>query len=176
MSAENQLRDTALLKNSNPLQTLGGYLGVARTGADQLKRNPADKPTRDLYNFAVARSVEVIEAGQLNPWDGALKVPSPAGEYTLTNVRHGGPEYNPANYEIIPGEHHHLGGTYLDRRVTVDGIGATAVAVSRQERKDFRKTFATASSLRRCHGADSFQRSSRRDRIFPAAANWNMFL
>jgi len=141
--AENQLRDAALLKNSNPMQALGRYLDVARTAADQLKRNPADKSARDLYNFAVARSVEVIEAGQLNPWDNALKVPSPGGEYTLTNVRYGGPEYNPANYEIIPGDTIVLGGTYLDRRVTVDGIGATAVAVSRQERKDFRKTFAT---------------------------------
>jgi pimeloyl-ACP methyl ester carboxylesterase len=36
-----------------------------------------------------------------------------------------------------------LGGTFLDRRVTIDGIGAPAVAVGREERKDFEKTFAT---------------------------------
>jgi pimeloyl-ACP methyl ester carboxylesterase len=142
-SAENQLLDAARLKSSNPLQALGSYLGSAESAVDQLKRNPSDKQARNLYNFSVARSIEVIETGRLNPWDGALKVPSPAGEYTLTNVRHGGPEYNPGNYELIPDDTIVLGGTYLDRRVTVDGIGAPAVAVSRQERKDFRKTFST---------------------------------
>lgn len=142
-SAENQLRDAARLKSANPLQALGIYLNAAQAAADQLKRNPADKQARDFYNFAVARSIGVIEAGRLNPWEGALKVPSSTGEYTLTNVRPPGPEYNPGNYELIPDDTIILGGTYLDRRVTVDGIGAPTVAVSLQERKDFRKTFAT---------------------------------
>jgi pimeloyl-ACP methyl ester carboxylesterase len=142
-SAANQLRDAERSKSSNPLQALGNYLEVAHTAADQLKRNPANKPVRDLYNFAVARAIEVIEAGRLNPWDGALKVPSPTGEYSLTNVRPAGPEYNPGNYELIPCDTIIIGGTYLDRRVTVDGLGAPVVAVSRQERKEFRKTFAT---------------------------------
>ena len=143
LSAENQLRDAAKVKESNPLQALGHYLASAQTAFDRLKRDPDDKHARDLYNFAVARSIEVIEKGRLNPWDAALKVPAPGGEYSLTNVRHGGPEYNPANYELIAGDTIVLGGTYLDQRVMVDGIGATAVAVSRQARKDFRKIYAT---------------------------------
>jgi pimeloyl-ACP methyl ester carboxylesterase len=141
-AAENRLQDAANLKGSNPLQGLGNYLASAHAASDRLRQHPDDRQARDLYNFAVARSIEVIETGQLNPWDGAVKVPSPAGEYTLTNVRHGGPEYNPANYELIPDDTIVLGGTYLDRRVTIDGIGAPAVAVGREERTDFRKTFA----------------------------------
>ena len=142
-AAENRLQDAANLKGNNPLHGLGNYLASAHAAADRLRQHSDDRQARDLYNFAVARSIEVIETGRLNPWDDALKVQSPTGEYILTNVRHGGPEYNPGNYELIPGDAIVLGGTYLDRRVTVDGIGATAVAVSRQERKDFRKTFAT---------------------------------
>ena len=142
-AAENRLQDAANLKTSNPLQALGDYLASAQAAFDRLKQHPDDQQARNLYNFAVARSVEVIEAGRLNPWDGALKVPSPEGEYTVTNVRPSGPEYNPGNYELIPGDTIVLGGTYLDRRVTVDGIGATTVVVSRQEQKGFRKTFGT---------------------------------
>jgi pimeloyl-ACP methyl ester carboxylesterase len=142
-TSEKQLQEAARLQSSHPLPAVGAYLGVAQAAADQLKRNPSDKQARDLYNFAVARTVEVIEAGRLDPWDGPLKVPSPTGEYTLTNVRPSAPEYNPKNYELIPGDTITLGGTYLDRRVTVDGIGAPVVVVSREERKDFRKTFAT---------------------------------
>src|SRR4051812_32673062 len=138
-----ELQKAARLEKGDPLHALGSYLESADVAFDRLKGNPDDKQARSLYNFAVARSIEVIEEGRLNPWDGALKVPSAAGEYTLTNVRHGGPEYAPGNYELIPGDTITLGGTYLDRRVTVDGIGATAVAVSREERQDFAKTFAT---------------------------------
>ncbi len=143
VSTTNQLRDAEQLKSSNPLQALGNCLSAAHAAADQLRKNPADKQARDLYNFAVARSIEAIGAGRLNPWDSALKVPSPTGEYILTNVRPAGPEYNPGNYELIPCDTIIIGGTYLDKRVTVDGLGAPTVAVSRQEQKDFRKTFAT---------------------------------
>src|SRR5205809_2965084 len=131
--AENRLQDAANLKASNPLHAVGDYLASAQAAADRLRQHPDDKQARALYTFAVARSIEVIEVGRLNPWDRALKVPSPAGEYTLTNVRHGGPEYNPGNYELIPNDTIVLGGTYLDRHVTVDGIGAPTVAVGNEE-------------------------------------------
>ncbi|HEY4281998.1 MAG TPA: alpha/beta fold hydrolase [Chthoniobacterales bacterium] len=140
---EQQLQNAARLQQSDPLHALGGYLDSAHSAFDQLRRNPNDKQARDLYNFSVARAIGVIEEANLNPWDRAIKVPAPEGEYSLTSVRPAEPERNPAAYEIIPADSIVIGGTYLDRRVTVPGIGAPVVAVGREENKDFRKTFAT---------------------------------
>ena len=141
--AENQLRNAARLKQSNPLQALGHYLESAHAASDRLKQQPGDKQARDLYNFSVARSIELIEEAQVNPWDRALKVPAPGGEYVLTSVQHPQPDRNPAAYELIPDDTITVGGTYFDRRVTVDGIGAPVIAVGRDERKDFRKDFTS---------------------------------
>src|ERR1700754_1540499 len=85
-AAENHLRDAAKLKSTNPLQALGNYLASAHAASNRLRQHPDDRPARDLYNFAVARSIAVIEEAQLNPWDRALSVPSPEGEYSLTSV------------------------------------------------------------------------------------------
>jgi pimeloyl-ACP methyl ester carboxylesterase len=142
-AAENHLRDAASLKESNALQALGNYLVSAHAASDRLKQRPDDKQARDLYNFAVARSIAVIEEAHLNPWDRPLSVPSPAGEYSLTSVRHPGTDRDPAGYEIIPADSLVIGGTYLDRRVRIGGIGAPVVAVGREEKKDFRKTFTS---------------------------------
>src|SRR5215203_6325704 len=134
-AAGNKVRDAEDLKDSNPLQALGSYLASARAAFDRLKQHPDEKRTRDLYNFSVARSVAVIEDAQLNPWDRALRVPSPEGEYSLTNVRHPGADRDPAAYDIIPTDSLAIGGKYLDRRVRVEGIGAPVVAVGREEKK-----------------------------------------
>jgi pimeloyl-ACP methyl ester carboxylesterase len=142
-AAENQLRDAANLKSSNSLQALGNYLASAQAATNRLRQHPDDKQTRDLYNFAVARSIAVIEEAHLNPWDRALSVPSPEGEYSLTSVRHSETDRNPATYDITPSDSLVIGGTYLNRRVRVEGLGAPVVAVGREENKDFRKTFGS---------------------------------
>jgi pimeloyl-ACP methyl ester carboxylesterase len=142
-AAESRLRDAARLQQSNSLQALGNYLSCAHAAYDRLKNQPGDKQARDLYNFSVARAIEVIEEAQLNPWDRALKVPAPGGEYILTSVRHSQPDRNPAAYELIPDDTIILGGTFIRRRVTVEGIGAPVVAVGREEKKDFRKEFTS---------------------------------
>jgi pimeloyl-ACP methyl ester carboxylesterase len=140
-TAENRLRDAANLKGSNPLQALGNYLVSAHTASNRLRQNPDDTQARDLYNFAVARSIGVIQEAHLNPWDQALSVPTPEGVYSLTSVRHPKTDRDPAEYEIIPSDSLVIGGTYLERRVRIEGIGAPVVAIGREENKDFRKTF-----------------------------------
>ena len=141
--AQRQLGDARKLEQADPPRALGNYLASAHAASDRLKQHPDDKQARDLYNFSVARSIEVIEKARLNPWDRALRVPTPDGEYTLTSVQHPQPDRNPAAYELIPDDTMILGGTYISRRVTVEGIGAPVVAVGREERKDFRKDFTS---------------------------------
>ncbi len=140
---EQQLGKAARLKASEPLPALGDYLDSARWAFDQLRHKPDDKQARDLYNFSVARAVEVIESAQLNPWDRALDVPAPSGTYSLTSLKNSNPDRNPAKYELIPTDTITIGGAFLDRRVTLEGIGAPVVAVGREEKKDFRKTFTS---------------------------------
>jgi pimeloyl-ACP methyl ester carboxylesterase len=152
-TAENQLRDAARLKSSNPLQAIGSYLDSAHVAADHLKKNPTDKQARDLYNFSVARSIDVIRTAQLNPWARALDIPAPNGNYSLTAAKNSNPDRNPANYELTPADSIVVGGTYFERRVTLEGIGAPVVAVGREEKKDFRESltsrrlYATATGI-----------------------------
>jgi len=143
VDAERRLQNGAQLTRTDPLRALGYYLDSAQTALAQLRRHPGDKQARDLYDFAVARSIEVIEAANLDPWDRVLKVPAPSGEYSLTSVRHPEPDRNPSGYEIIPSDSITIGGTFLSRRVTVAGVGAPVVAVGQKEKEDFRTAFTT---------------------------------
>jgi pimeloyl-ACP methyl ester carboxylesterase len=142
-AADRQLEDAEKLERSDPLRALGGYLASAHSAYDELDRRPANSAARDLYNFAVARSIEVIERTPLDPWRKTLPVPSPDGEYLLTTARHGGADRNPADYTIIPADSIVIGGTYFEKRVTVPGFGAPVVAIGREERTDYRKSYTS---------------------------------
>jgi pimeloyl-ACP methyl ester carboxylesterase len=142
-AADRQLQGAEKLVRSDPLRALGGYLASAHSAYDQLDRHPSDKAARDLYNFAVARCLEVIERTPLNPWNKPLTVPSPDGAYLLTSARHRGADRDPANYNIIPADSIVIGGTYFEERVAVPGVGAPVVAVGREERMDSRKSFTS---------------------------------
>jgi hypothetical protein len=68
-AANRQLEDAEKLERSDPLRALGGYLASAHSAYDELIRHPTDRAARDLYNFAVARCIEVIERTPLDPWN-----------------------------------------------------------------------------------------------------------
>jgi pimeloyl-ACP methyl ester carboxylesterase len=142
-AADRQLEEAGKLEHSDPLRALGGYLASAHSAYDELDRHPTDTAARDLYNFAVARCIEVIESAPLDPWNKSLPVPSPDGEYLLTAIRHRGADRNPADYTIIPADSIVVGGTYFEKRITVQGIGAPVVAIGREEKMDFRKSYAS---------------------------------
>ena len=142
-AADRQLEDAAKLERSDPLRALGSYLASAHSAYDELNRHPTDRAARDLYNFAVARCIEVIERTSLDPWKKPLRVPSPDGEYLLTTAQHRGADRNPANYKIIPADSIVIGGTYFEKRITVQGVGAPVVAVGREEGADFRKSYTS---------------------------------
>lgn len=140
-STEHRLRNAGKLPDA--LQALGEYLTLAQGAINELRSDPDNRKTRDLYNFAVARAVETIEDAELNPWAHPLEVPSSQGVYRLTGKVHPGPDRNPAAYEIIPTDRLIIGGTFLTRRVRLEGIGAPVVAIGREEKKDFRNTFTS---------------------------------
>ncbi len=141
-AADRQLQDAEKLERSDPLRALGSYLASAHSAYDELDRHPTDREARDLYNFAVARCVEIIEHTPLDPWNKPLPVPSPDGEYLVTSVRHRGADRDPANYTIVPADSIVIGGTYFEERITVPGVGAPVVAIGREEKVDFRKSYA----------------------------------
>ena len=151
------LEGAARLEKKEPLQALGEYLDSAQIAFEQLRPNPSDKQARDLYNFSVARSIEVIETARLNPWDRALAVPGARGNYSLTSVKPANPSRNPATYQLIPADAIVVGGTYFEERVTRAGIGAPLIAVGREQKKDFRQAFlsqrvyASATAIIRFH-------------------------
>jgi pimeloyl-ACP methyl ester carboxylesterase len=143
VSTAQQLREAQEKAPRDPLGALGEYLAAAQTASSRLTRYPDDRAARDLYNFSVARAIGVIEDARLNPWDHALTVPGPTGDYILTTKRQVGTDRDPAAYEIIPSDSLTIGGAYLRERVTISGVGAPVVAVGREEKKDFREKFAS---------------------------------
>ena len=142
----------------DPTAALGKYLVAAQLAAERLRAHPSDKQARDLYDFAVGRSIQVIEDARLAPWHRAITVSSPNGPYTLSTILHPGPDREPADYEIIPADSVIVGGTYFTRRITVAGLGAPLVVMRREPVAAFRKTFASrrmyaaATALIRFHG------------------------
>ena len=133
----------AQLAHSDPLRALGGYLASAHSAYEALLRHPTNEAARDLYNFALARGIEVIERTPLDPWSKPLRVPSPDGEYLVTTIRRGGADRDPADYTIIPADSIVIGGTYFETRTTVAGFGAPVVAIGREEKMDFRQSYAS---------------------------------
>jgi len=138
-AAEQELQKAQKIQKSEPTRALGGYLAVAQTASRQLERNPENIRARSLYNFAVARCLEVIDTAPLDPWNRSLTVPGPDGEYVVTAVRRPGSDRNPADYNLLPADTLVVGGAYFEKRVTLEGIGAPLVAVGREKNVDYRK-------------------------------------
>ncbi len=142
-TADRQLESAEKLERTDPLRALGGYLASAHSAYDELARHPTDKGARDLYNFAVARCIGVIERTPLDPWNKPLRVPSPNGTYLLTSARGRSADRDPATYSIVPADSIVIGGAYFEKRSTVQGLGAPVVAIGREEKSDFRKSYTS---------------------------------
>ena len=77
LAAEQELRKAQKFQKSEPTRALGGYLAAAQAASRQLERDPENIRARSLYNFVVARCLDVIEAAPLDPWNRSLTVPGP---------------------------------------------------------------------------------------------------
>ena len=58
----------AAAEHEQPLPALGHDLLAAKISYGVLERRPRDESARDIYNFAVARTVQDIERANLQPW------------------------------------------------------------------------------------------------------------
>jgi hypothetical protein len=111
-------------ENKEPIAALGEYVAAVRQSLGELKRNPRNAEAMRSYNFAIARIFGVIRDAKLDPWTHPLQVGA-KGEFTLTWKGDPRPEWNLALYELIPADELTIKGTYVEKRVTKDGIGAT---------------------------------------------------
>lgn len=134
VQAEKDILSARKSGRRNPQTALGWYLAAAESSAQHLISSPGDKQARDAYNFAVGRAIETIERGKLDPWTQPLRIPKAGGgEYLVTHR----PDplkrkaWNPALYEFTPADQFDVGGTYVSKRQTKDGVGAPVVAVGK---------------------------------------------
>lgn len=124
-----------------PLEALGEYLSAAESAAERLRQNPRDKAALEVYNYAIARSFNVIEKGKLDPWTKPLHVPSRSGEYVLRNKPDRRRAWGPQYYNFTPADQFDLSGSYVTERTTKTGLGAPLVAVGKEIRRDARENF-----------------------------------
>jgi pimeloyl-ACP methyl ester carboxylesterase len=127
---------------SKPKEALGDLLVAADSAARELERNPKNTVARDDYNFAVARVFTVIKSAKLDPWTQPLQVPAAGGSFTLTRKPDPRPQWNPALYSFTPADQFDVGGTYVDRRVRKEGLGAPLVAVGQGKNDNAKKDFS----------------------------------
>jgi len=81
-----------------------------------------------LYNYSVARLVEETIASGEKPWEKEIQLDGPNGplELSLTSETKGA--YVPGEDRLLATDRMDIGGTYLTKRVVVDGIGAPFVS------------------------------------------------
>lgn len=127
-------------KGNQPMVSLGIFIAAARESLRQLDRNPANAEALRNYNFAVARIFSVVHEAKLNPWTKPMRVGA-NGEFTLTWKGNPNPEGNIALYDLIPADQLNIQGTYVNNRVTKEGIGAPLVAERVLTREDAKRLF-----------------------------------
>lgn len=115
----------------NAQARLGRYLQAASLAAEDLRARPADPEARMAYNFAVARAIEAIGKGNLDPWTKPLVLPEDAGGFTVTHRRDARKTWHPSFYNFTPADQFDVKGKYVKERATREGIGAPLVAVSK---------------------------------------------
>jgi pimeloyl-ACP methyl ester carboxylesterase len=126
IAAQSIERGLAEEKNQ-PIAALGEYVTAVRQSLTELNQNQKNVEAMRTYNFAIARIFGVIRDAKLDPWTHPLEVGA-KGEFTLTWKRDPRPEWNLALYQLIPTDELTIKGTYVEKRVTKDGIGAPLVA------------------------------------------------
>jgi pimeloyl-ACP methyl ester carboxylesterase len=140
-SAEKELADASRIENRQPLLALADDLTAAKIAADLLDHERDNTNARNLYNFAVARSIENLQRAQLAPWRAPVTVSDQGAQYVLTTPRPIDAQHDPSKYDLFPTDALRLGGKYFKTRSPLEGIGAPLVAVERGENIQFRQRY-----------------------------------
>ena len=131
--AEKDLAEASKIDKQQPLLALANDLSAARIAADVLDRERDNTKAQNLYNFAVARSVENVQRAQLEPWRHPINVSGQGEQYVLTTPRPIDAQHDPSNYNLFPADALRLGGKFFKAPSRREGVGAPLVAVERSE-------------------------------------------
>jgi len=138
-----QLSDGSTIEEEDPLAALSYDLAAAERMAAERRSRPNDHETRELYNFAVARAVENLQRASAAPWQKEIRVSGPAGTYWVRGPVPPDAEHDPSNYIFTAADRLSISGKLFSRHTTVDGVGASLVAVGRSKVQDYRARFET---------------------------------
>ncbi len=178
----------AAAKHEQPLPALGHDLLAAKIFYGELERRSEDKSARDLYNFAVARTLQDIEQSNLQPWRHPAIVATDEGNYILSSPKPIDAEHDPSQYDRIPTDTLKIAGRFFENHSTTDGFGAPIVAVRRSENARsraqyaFHRTYVSVTAILRFSGRNAeleFMDPLNRERItaakyaFPLAADFD---
>src|SRR6266568_2547652 len=89
-------------EHEQSLPALGHDLLAAKVSYGVLERRPRDESARDIYNFAVARTVQDIERANLQPWRHPTSLATDNGNYLLTSAKPVDVEHDPSRYDLLP--------------------------------------------------------------------------
>ncbi|RYD30472.1 MAG: hypothetical protein EOP86_19890, partial [Verrucomicrobiaceae bacterium] len=128
------------LLEKTPLQAGEKYVAALQSAAAWLDRNPDSREARNLYNFSLGRIFSLIRAQRYEPWGK----PFAMGRYTIQLEQAPRYGWDPRQYDFQPDDQVELGGKYITERVVRDGLGATLVAISRHQERNFLKDFSMA--------------------------------
>jgi pimeloyl-ACP methyl ester carboxylesterase len=128
-------------EREQPLTALANDLSAAKLLLQVLDQRPGDSSAQSIYNFSVARAVQNIELGNLQPWRRASNVSFNHGSFLLTTPRPIDQEHDPSRYDLFPTDSLKINGQFFKTRAPVSGIGAPLVAVARKENLQFREQF-----------------------------------
>ena len=134
-------RYLAAAEHEQSLPALGHDLLAAKVSYGVLERRPRDESARDIYNFAVARTVQDIERANLQPWRHPTSVATDNGNYLLTSAKPVDVEHDPSRYDLLPTDTLQIRGRFFKTRTATGGIGAPLVAVGRTEDPQFRQHY-----------------------------------
>ena len=128
-------------ERDEPLRSLGKDLAATKLSLQVLEQQPNDAAAHNLYNFAVSRAVQDVQAANLQPWRRQVSVPANPSNYILTSPKPADSDHDASRYDLLPTDTLKIGGSFFQNYSPVRGIGAPIVAVGRNENPDFRRQY-----------------------------------
>ena len=109
---------------------LGRSLDIARAMEARLIAGDRSSETMAAYNYAVSRTIESLEASEMDPWNHRITIPSDDGSYQL-NARTALIEnkVDPTKFRMIPTDRYTIGGAYFQQLDKHSGIGSPVAVV-----------------------------------------------
>jgi len=149
--ARQYLQTAERLEYSNPKTAMAYEEAAAGLSLDALKdmSGKRSEEALKLYNFAVARLVESMQASGLKPWEKPVSLAGPTGTYYLSLKSASKAAYDPSTDKLFPADRMQIGGVFFPDRILINGVGAPLVATGpgRKGRWDADKHFSGMTGL-----------------------------